>query len=202
VGIPNTDRVLWIGLTAPDDERWELVAFDPGEGSSAAVRVAEGAATTFGDIEIEFSGVTSIPSAVGVGVPGGDSDLLAQLLADEEGGSSLMLVSSDRPAISLAEGDPTVVGNYEYTFEGAREFAGISVKRDSGAWFIWIATGMLLIGLAVTFYLPRRRLWLRLTDQATYIAALAEKSGGFEKDMRAFAGRIDVPVPPEIEEER
>ncbi len=60
---------------------------------------------------------------------------------------------------------------------------------------------MLVGGLALTFYLPRRRLWIRLTDRGTHIAALAEKSGGFEKDMRALARRLDVPAPPELQEE-
>ena len=113
-----------------------------------------------------------------------------------------MLVGDNRPAISLAEREPVVVDGYEYTFEGTREFSGLSIKRDSGAWFIWIATGMLLTGLLVTFYVPRRRLWLKLTEERTQIAALAEKSGGFEKDMRILARRIGVDVPPDLQEER
>ena len=43
---------------------------------------------------------------------------------------------------------------------------------------------------------------MRLTDRGTQIAALAEKSGGFEKDMRILARRLGVPVPPELQEER
>jgi cytochrome c biogenesis protein len=104
--------------------------------------------------------------------------------------------------MALAAGQPTTVGNYEYTFEGTRHFAGISVKKDHGAMFIWVATAMLLTGLALTFYVPRRRLWLRLTPERTQLAALAEKSGGFEKDMRILAARLGVAVPPELEEER
>ena len=61
---------------------------------------------------------------------------------------------------------------------------------------------MLLLGLALTFYVPRRRLWIRLDDSGTRVAALAEKRGGFEHDLRALARRMDVPVPPELEEER
>ncbi|MEX2227985.1 MAG: cytochrome c biogenesis protein ResB [Dehalococcoidia bacterium] len=202
VAVPGTDRIIWIGLTAPDDERWQVVAFDPQAGAGAALRIDEGANARFGGLNIRFENVTSLPSAVGIGVPGGEEPLLAQLVETPNGHTSLMLVGSGRPAISLAEDDPTAVDGYEYTFEGQREFAGISVKRDSGAWFIWIATGMLVIGLAVTFYVPRRRLWLKLTPESTYIAALAEKSGGFEKDMRILAQRIGVPVPPQLEEER
>jgi hypothetical protein len=61
---------------------------------------------------------------------------------------------------------------------------------------------MLVGGLAITFYVPRRRLWIRLTRERTQVAALAEKSGGFEKDMRILATRLHVAIPPELEEER
>jgi len=61
---------------------------------------------------------------------------------------------------------------------------------------------LLVGGLAVTFYVPRRRLWLKLTRNETRVAALAEKSGGFEKEMRTLALRLGVPVPPELQEER
>jgi hypothetical protein len=43
---------------------------------------------------------------------------------------------------------------------------------------------------------------LKLTRSETRIAALAEKSGGFEKEMRGLAVRLGVPVPPDLEEER
>jgi cytochrome c biogenesis protein ResB len=76
------------------------------------------------------------------------------------------------------------------------------VKRDSGAWFIWIATGLLVGGLALTFYVPRRRLWLKLTDTETRVAALAEKSGGFPGEMRKLANRLGVPVPEDMREDR
>jgi len=127
--------------------------------------------------------------------------MLAQLTSAPDGADALMLVAKDRPAISLAANEPTKVGGYEYTFLGKRAFAGIVVKRDSGAWFIWIATAMLVSGLALTFYVPRRRLWIKLTADGTKIASLAEKSGGFEKDMRSLATRLAVPIPPELEEE-
>jgi cytochrome c biogenesis protein ResB len=202
VGVPGTDRIIWLGLTAVDDDRWQVIAYDPRAGSDSAVRIDEGATGAFGNLNIRFDSVAALPSSLGIDVPGGDAPVLAQLVTPAEGEKSLMLIGSDRPAISLAQGEATVVDGYEYTFVGPREFAGISVKRDSGAWFIWIATGMLVIGLAVTFYVPRRRLWLKLTGASTQIGALAEKRGGFEKDMRILAGRVGVPIPAELEEER
>ena len=195
--------LFWIGITSRDDETWELIAYDPASSDTGdQVRVALGASAVLSGLTLRFDDVLSLPAAVGVNLPDGSDQVLAQLTGSPDGDQSLMLVADGRPAISLGEGDPTVVGGYEYTFEGAREFSGISVKRDSGAWFIWIATAMLVIGLALTFYVPRRRLWIRLTADSTQVAALAEKSGGFEKDMRTLAHRLGVAVPPELQEER
>jgi cytochrome c biogenesis protein ResB len=203
VRVPGSDRVIWIGLTAKDGEAWQLVAFDPkGDGQDGQVRVDQGASGAISGLTVRFDSVASVPSAIGLDVPGGDAQVLAQLTKDRDGADALMLVSKSRPAISLAPGEPVTMGGLEYTFEGRRQFTGIAVKRDSGAWFIWIATAMLVGGLAITFYVPRRRLWLRLTEHGTQIAALAEKSGGFEKDMRTLAHRLGVPVPPELQEER
>jgi cytochrome c biogenesis protein len=193
---------LWIGLLPLNDHEWQLVAFDPSSSStSAEARIAMGESARIARAHVTFEGVDAIPSALGIDIPGSEGTTLAQL-AGEGGDQRLLLIADNRPAIALAPGEPVRVGSLEYVFEGQREFAGISVKRDSGAWFIWTATGLLLAGLAVTFYVPRRRLWLKLTPATTQIAALAEKSGGFEKDMRILARRLDVPVPPELEEER
>ena len=203
VTVPGTDRVLWIGIRAADGKAWQLVAFDPKAGGQGQqVRVDEGATGALSGLALRFDSVTALPSAVGVGVPGGAADTLAQLIVPKEGAPSLLLVSAGQPAISLAQGQATVVGPYEYTFAGQRAFAGIAVKRDVGSWFIWAGTAMLLFGLALTFYLPRRRLWIRIDQRGTHIAALAEKSGGFAKDMRTLAARMGVAIPPELQEER
>jgi cytochrome c biogenesis protein ResB len=203
VQVPGSGRVMWVGLTTTTgDNAWELVAFDPqGTQQDGQLRMREGASGTISGLNLRFDRVASIPSAIGFDVPGGGTQELAQLTTGSDGAPALMLVAQDKPAISLAPGVPTTVGGYEYTFVGKRAFAGITVKRDSGAWFIWVATAMLLGGLAITFYLPRRRLWIRLTEGGTQIAALAEKSGGFEKDMRALARRSGVTIPTEMEEE-
>lgn len=202
VGVPGTSGAIWIGITAKDEDAWELIVFDPRESAGdGQLRVDEGAVGVIGGLRVRFDSVAAIPSALGLGVPGVDGQVLAQL-TETDGEPALLLVGDDLPAISLAPGEPATVGRYEYIFEGQRDFAGISVKRDSGAWFIWVATGMLLTGLAVTFYVPRRRLWMKLTRDGTHVASLAEKSGGFEKDMRILATRLGVAVPPEMQEER
>jgi len=95
-----------------------------------------------------------------------------------------VLGSVDGQALTLYPNQPVQVGNNEYTFGGRREFAGIEVRRDPGAKFIWIATGLLITGLLVTFYVPRLRLWARVQGDETVIAAQAERRGPFQSEMK------------------
>jgi cytochrome c biogenesis protein len=203
VTVPGAGRTLWVGIAAEGDDAWQLVIFDPQAGGAGNdLRLEEGASGELAGLRFSFDEVVAIPAAIGVDVPGGGERLLAQLVEEPDGSTSLLLTGEERPAISLAAGEPVTVNGYTYIFEGRREFAGISVKRDRGAWFIWAATGLLIGGLALTFYVPRRRLWLKLTDRETRIAALAEKSHGFPVEMRKLAERMGVPVPADMQEER
>jgi cytochrome c biogenesis protein ResB len=202
VSLPGTDRVVWVGLTTVDNKTWQAVVFDPAAGDTGAqLRLAQDGTGSVSGLNVHFDSVASVPSLNGVSLPGSDAPLLAQLSRASDGVDALILTGAGRPAMALESGKPVTVGNYQYTFMGTRTFAGIAVKKDDGAWFIWVATAMLLIGLAITFYVPRRRLWIKLTAGATLVAALAEKSGGFERDMRVLVRRLGVATPPELEEE-
>lgn len=203
VTVPDSGRTLWIGLTTQDNGTWQLAAYDPqGQGASGQARIGLGQTATVSGLRVRFDHVKAVPSATGIDIPGSNQQTLAQLAPGDSGAKTLLLTGKNRPALDLVPGQPVTSGGLEYTFVGQRAFAGIAVKRDPGAWFIWVATAMLLVGLALTFYVPRRRLWIKLDGSGTRIAALAEKRGGFEKDMRSLARRVDVPVPPELEEER
>jgi len=198
VSVPGTQRAVWIGVTPKGQNAWQALVYDPS--ASGQLRLDPGGAGTLGGLSVRFDRIAAIPAATGVGIPGSTGQLIAQLV---RGGAqdALVITGQDRPALALAPDQPVVFNGYEYTFLGARTFAGIQVKRDNGAWFIWVATAMLIGGLAITFYVPRRRLWIKVDGSGTHVAALAEKRGGFERDMRILARRLDVAVPRELEEE-
>jgi cytochrome c biogenesis protein len=48
------------------------------------------------------------------------------------------------------------------TFEKVSAFSGVIVRRDPGASIVWVSFLLLIAGLALTFYFPRRRTWARL----------------------------------------
>jgi len=194
VRVPGLDTRLWVGVKpAPQEERWQLVVYEPGEPENGIrLLLDEGERATAGGLEFLFMGMTGLPSSLETGIPGTADRALVEISSDAQGTPYLTVLGAtgDR-ALILYPHAPVEVDGREYTFLGPREFAGIQVRKDPGTNFVWVGAGLLLVGLVITFYLPRRRLWLRITPGRTDIAAPAERSGGFKSDMRKLAERLD-----------
>jgi cytochrome c biogenesis protein ResB len=79
---------------------------------------------------------------------------------------------------------------YTYTFGGQLEASGVDVRRDPGDTFIWIAVAMAMVGLAITFYVPRRRLWVKVTPARTYMAGIAERTTRFSRELRLLGHEL------------
>jgi len=108
-----------------------------------------------------------------------------------------------------ANGTPDIVEGYPvYVVRGdtvAMEGLGLSVnlrgfsdytlliaKRDPGAPIVWSAFVALLLGLAITFYLPRRRVWARLgLDGRLDLVGRADRQVDFDAE---FASLVDAIV--------
>ncbi|HEY2917064.1 MAG TPA: cytochrome c biogenesis protein ResB [Candidatus Limnocylindrales bacterium] len=62
-------------------------------------------------------------------------------------------------------------------------------KKDPGAYLVWLAFAALLGGLAITFYLPRRRIWTRLSpDGRVDLVGRADRQADFDHEL---AGIVD-----------
>ena len=195
VRLPGRDAPLWLGLR-PDSERkgWELLAFEAGdEGIRLVARQGEPARA--GGLDFELRGVVNLPSLRVRDLPGFPGEALLLMSPDSQGVPYLTAVGGPTgQALVLYPDRPFVVGGLEYEFLGRRDFAGISVRRDPGANFIWVATGLLLAGLAITFYVPRRRVWAKITNGRVWFAGMAGPMADFESEMRkvvAEAGSTD-----------
>jgi cytochrome c biogenesis protein ResB len=184
IALPEGGREFWVGVTPGEAESWRLVVYEPGD-SEARFVLAEGATREVAGVAWTFVEATGLPAAVAPGVPGESARTLAVLSETEEGAPYLTLLgAAEGRALTLAEGEAARVGDREYTFEGRREFAGIEVRRDPGANFIWAASGLLLAGLLVSLYLPRLRLWVRVRGEETVVASLAERKGVFQSEAK------------------
>jgi cytochrome c biogenesis protein len=72
---------------------------------------------------------------------------------------------------------------------GFSDYTLLIAKRDPGAPIIWGAFVTLLLGLAITFYLPRRRVWARFrADGRLDLVGRADRQVDFDNE---FGGLID-----------
>ena len=102
-------------------------------------------------------------------------------------------LGGEMPRLDLSEGETAVVGDYEYAFVGTREFTGLTVRRDPGATVFWIAIGLGLFGLALTFFVPRRRIWARITPERVYLAGLAGHAVNLRGELARYAREAGTP---------
>ena len=69
----------------------------------------------------------------------------------------------------MAAGEAQVPAGLDFSI-GVRRFSDyvlLIAKKDPGQGIVWTAFALLIIGLAITFYLPRRRIWARLAPSAS-----------------------------------
>lgn len=136
-------------------------------------------------------------------IPGREEGLEMLLGEDAEGAASLAvvgyrIVGEDAAGGLLAE--TTFVGGaapgrtyvvetsgLQITFEEMTAFSGVVVKRDPGAMVVWASFVLLIVGLSLTFYLPRRRTWARLAPSGElHLVARAD----YYVDLRREFGRL------------
>jgi len=227
VTIPGADRTMWIGVK-PDESsgRLDLLAFEPGERADAVrLLVPPGERAEAGGLDFEFVSLQRLPASFEPGFPlppgSAEESPQGQVLLEmsnvvygvektssgeavtvptQDGPPTLSVVGLSPLVLNLEPGQTASVGDYEYTFLGQREFAGIKVKRDRSDNLIWLATGLLLLGLGITFYVPRRRLWAKITPERSYLAGVTGHLANFGREMRRLGAEAGSPDAAQEEE--
>jgi cytochrome c biogenesis protein len=134
-------------------------------------------------------GFMTIPgSEVGlVAVLNEGSDGVPQLVmqgvgaADESTGESSTLFLVTIPVGVTT--DPEVTAGQSITWQGIGAWSGMVVRADPGQPIIWLAFGLLIVGLVLTFYFPRRRAWARISDDRIDLAFLADRYVDKEREF-------------------
>jgi cytochrome c biogenesis protein len=78
---------------------------------------------------------------------------------------------------------------FDVTIEGFSEYTLLIAKKDPGQGIVWFAFASLIVGLAITFYLPRRRVWARLDARGEL--ALVGRSDRYVDFEREFSRLVD-----------
>lgn len=182
-----------LSITSPD---FDPLVLRPGEEGQA------------GNYRIRFEGAATIPATTVLDMPGATTDAgaVVQMPLGGDGRPYLLVNGIDERNVILEQGKAvTTPSGYTYLFQGRVEASGVSVRRDPGDTFIWIAVAMAMVGLAITFYVPRRRLWVKVTPARTYMAGIAEKTTRFSRELRLMGrdlGAADALQPGDLDPER
>lgn len=191
VALPE-GRQYWVGIAQTEDKSWQLAVYDPNRKSTRFV-LPEGESQEADGLKWTFVQASALPALVTEGIPGDSAQGLVVMSRTPDQTPYLTLLGPvDGRALTLYPDEPVRIGEREYVFEGRREFAGIEVRKDPGANFIWIGAGLLIVGLLVTFYVPRLRLWARVRGSETVLASLAERSGIFQSEARRLKRELGV----------
>jgi cytochrome c biogenesis protein len=188
VAVPG-GREFWVGARPSGTASgWQLIVYELSDGGGEGAVLTEGAAQDFDGVSVSFVGMALVPSVDVSGVPGLDGSGVAEL-SDGPNGPLLTVGMFGGHALALSPDQPVVLDGRQYTFKGAREFSGITVRRDPGSTFIWVATGVFLVGLALTFYTPRRRLWGKIAAGQASFRGLGGQRSSVEKEIREVAAK-------------
>ena len=192
-----------------------------GSGETEPTELPLGTSTTVGKYSFEFVRPEAVPALRIDDMPGAvteDGSVTVQMPVDSAGEAYLYVTGIDLDDQVLRPGEPVETERFVYTFAGRREGAGIDVRRDPGDTFIWIAVAMAVVGLGITFYVPRRRLWVKVSEATrglaadasgatptttrTQIAGIAEKTTRLDRELRilgAGLGSTDALRPGDLD---
>ncbi|MPZ22984.1 MAG: hypothetical protein GEU28_05455 [Dehalococcoidia bacterium] len=197
LGIPGSETSVFLQLREEGDA-WplDIVEANPPDGRQPFnATMFPGQEMELGEMTFHYAGVSGVPASVIDGVPGVGPDGVLVQLSSHDGGAPYLAISGlgeASQAVTLEDGDGAQLGPYEYSFEGSRDFSGVTVRKDPGTNILWLGVAMLLGGLVVTFYVPRRRLWVRLTPGGIQMAGQAAHLVNVEREMRRIASEAGV----------
>jgi cytochrome c biogenesis protein len=213
------DRVLTIGIQRSENGDEHLAVLEPGEGESLVrLSLAEGETGESDGLIVAYESTAETPSAVVNDVPlpanTGAKELTLQLsnviygtgrtsegdivtTAPASGPPVLTIGGLEPQALTLHPGESVETSGYRYTFLGQSEFAGITVRRDRSDYLIWAGAVLIVLGLILTFWVPRRRLWARITPARVWLAGQAPSHAKYSRELRALAQAAGVKRPEE-----
>ena len=138
-------------------------------------------------------------------IPGSQLGLLAVL--DRATDGTALLALSGITAQTLPDGgnvcflqvvglgattQPGTTCGYTIGWASAGAYTGMVIKRDPGQGFIWVAYLSLILGLVLSFYFPRRRVWARLAGDRLELAMAADRYVDVEREFGKLQDELSV----------
>ena len=96
---------------------------------------------------------------------------------------------------SLARNQEVQAEGLTFRFLRESQFTGLKVVKDPGVNIVWLASGLMVLGLVMVFWFPHRRMWALCTPRAdggadVRLAAASQRDLGLEKDFEQVTAKV------------
>jgi cytochrome c biogenesis protein len=95
----------------------------------------------------------------------------------------------------LAQGEPFAIAGLEFTFLREKQFTGLSVVKNPGVKFIWLASAFMVLGIYTVLYFPYHRIWVlcsQYSQQPTVsLAGVAPRLSGFDGEFQRLLSTFE-----------
>lgn len=148
-------------------------------GIATMVRVTEGDTELFdGGVALQWTSRDQTNSLGRFEIPERDLEVIVATPASGRSGSTIPAgevvfevypTGSNQPLalLPVAQGGSGEAGPFVFTFEREQQYTGITVRSDPGTAWVWVGSALMVLGMFVTFGLRHRRVWVRITPEAT-----------------------------------
>ncbi len=175
-----------------------------GFGPAPHLVIRDGAGKPLWDAQVPMTDSAGGAPYVTMAVPGRDFGLQLLLHRDDQGRGVMLVLpyrilgeTADGPivqnltAVTLLRGDTRVSDELGVSLEltDFGEYTLLIAKRDPGQGIVWLAFASLITGIAITFYLPRRRIWARIAPDGR--VGLVWRSDRYVDTEREFGRLLD-----------
>jgi cytochrome c biogenesis protein len=176
-----------------------------GFGPAIKMLVSDAAGKPLWDGSVPLDGTAAGFPYGTLSVPGRDVGLQLLLQRSSDGTGVVLIVPyrivgelpdgtpdvQDLPPLALGAGKASPAEGTDFSV-GVRGFGNYTLliaKKDPGQGFVWTAFALLISGIAITFYLPRRRIWTRLSPAGEL--AIVNRSDRYVDVEREFGRLLD-----------
>jgi cytochrome c biogenesis protein len=173
--------------------------FGPAE--SIEIRDAAGALVWTGPVILDTEAL-GLPAGT-TSIPGSDIGLELVLSRDSAGQPALALVGyrqvpdtqtaailfADQIGVGMST-DPDTTAGYTLRWTATSAWTGMVVKTDPGAWIVWTAFASLILGVVITFYFPRRRVWARVADGRVAVVLRGDRYVAVDRELAALVADL------------
>ena len=96
---------------------------------------------------------------------------------------------------SLSRNQEVQAEGLTFRFLRESQFTGLKVVKDPGVNIVWLASGLMVLGLVMVFWFPHRRIWALCTPRAdggadVRLAAASQRDLGLEKDFEQLTAKV------------